>query len=46
MVSVFGNVFGWPDPNTTFGQSEHVLYTCYFIMGCSKYKKVMACNIF
>jgi hypothetical protein len=25
-------VFGWPDPNTGFDQSEHALYTCYFIM--------------
>ena len=25
------SVFGWPDPNTAFGQSEHALYTCYFI---------------
>ena len=24
-------VFGWPDPNTGFDQSEHALYTCYFI---------------
>jgi hypothetical protein len=24
-------VFGWPDPNMGFDQSEHVLYTCYFI---------------
>ena len=22
---------GWPDPNTGFDQSEHALYTCYFI---------------
>ena len=27
MISVFGR----PDPNTGFNQSEHVLYTCYFI---------------
>jgi hypothetical protein len=26
------SVFGWPDPNTGFDQSEHALYTCYFIM--------------
>jgi hypothetical protein len=25
------SVFGWPDPNTGFDQSEHALYTCYFI---------------
>jgi hypothetical protein len=25
-------VFGWPDPNTGFDQSEHALYTCYFII--------------
>jgi hypothetical protein len=25
------SVFGWPDPNTGFNQSEHALYTCYFI---------------
>lgn len=24
-------MFGWPDPNTGFDQSEHALYTCYFI---------------
>ena len=24
------SVFGWPDPNTGFDQSEHALYTCYF----------------
>jgi hypothetical protein len=29
-------VFGWPDPNTGFDQSEHALYTCYFII--NKYK--------
>ena len=23
---------GWPDPNTGFDQSEHALYTCYFII--------------
>ena len=26
------SVFRWPDPNTGFDQSEHALYTCYFIM--------------
>ena len=26
------SVFGWPDPNTAFGQSEHALYSCYFIL--------------
>ena len=26
------SVFGWPDPNTGFDQSEHALYTRYFIM--------------
>ena len=26
------SVFGWPDPNTGFNQSEHALYTCYFII--------------
>jgi hypothetical protein len=26
------SVFGWPDPNTCFDQSEHALYTCYFII--------------
>ena len=25
-------MFGWPDPNTGFDQSEHALYTCYFII--------------
>ena len=25
------SVFGWPDPNTGLDQSEHALYTCYFI---------------
>ena len=25
------SVFGWPNPNTGFDQSEHSLYTCYFI---------------
>ena len=25
------SVFGWPDPNTGFNQSEYELYTCYFI---------------
>ena len=25
------SVFGWPDPNTGFDQSEHALYTCYFL---------------
>ena len=25
-------MFGWPDPNTDFDQSEHALYTCYFII--------------
>ena len=25
------SVFGWPDPNRGFDQSEHALYTCYFI---------------
>ena len=25
------SVFGWPDPNTGLNQSEHALYTCYFI---------------
>jgi hypothetical protein len=25
-------VFGWPDPNTGFDQSEHALYTSYFII--------------
>jgi hypothetical protein len=29
-------VFGWPDPNTGFDQSEHALYTCYFITTCNK----------
>ena len=24
-------MFGWPDPNTGFDQSEHALYTRYFI---------------
>jgi hypothetical protein len=24
-------VWIWPDPNTGFDQSEHALYTCYFI---------------
>ena len=24
-------MFGWPDPKTGFDQSEHALYTCYFI---------------
>ena len=26
------SVFGWPDPNTAFDQSEHALYTCYFVI--------------
>ena len=26
------SVFGWPDPNTGFDQSEHALYACYFII--------------
>ena len=26
------SVFGWPDPNTGFNQSEHALYTCYFVL--------------
>ena len=26
------SVFGWPDPNTGFDQSEHASYTCYFII--------------
>jgi hypothetical protein len=26
------SVFGWPDPNTGFDQSDHALYTCYFII--------------
>ena len=26
------SVFGWPDPNMAFGQSEHTLHTCYFIL--------------
>ena len=25
-------MFGWLDPNTGFDQSEHALYTCYFII--------------
>ena len=25
-------MFGWPDPNTGFNQSEYALYTCYFII--------------
>ena len=25
-------MFGWPDPNTGFDQSEHALYTSYFII--------------
>ena len=25
------SVFGWPDPNMGFDQSEHALYSCYFI---------------
>ena len=25
------SVFGWPDPNTAFDQSEHAFYTCYYI---------------
>ena len=25
-------MFGWPDPNTGFDQSEHALYTCYCII--------------
>ena len=25
------SVFGWHDSNTGFDQSEHALYTCYFI---------------
>jgi hypothetical protein len=29
-------VFGWPDPNTGFDQSEYALYTCYFIAASSK----------
>ena len=30
--AVLISVFGWPDPNTAFGQSEHALYTCYSII--------------
>ena len=26
------SMFGWPDPNMGFDQSEHALYTCYFII--------------
>ena len=26
------SVFGWPDPNMAFDQSEHALHTCYFII--------------
>jgi hypothetical protein len=29
-------VFGWPDPNTGFDQSEHALYTGYFIIYSSR----------
>ena len=29
------SVFGWPDPNMGFDQSEHALYTCYFIKNIS-----------
>ena len=29
------SVFEWPDPNTGFNQSEHALYTCYFIIQVS-----------
>ena len=31
------SVFGWPDRNTGFDQSEHALYTCYFIILFSKH---------
>ena len=31
------SVFGWPDPNTGFNQSEHALYTCYFIITLTKH---------
>ena len=34
-------MFGWPDPNTgNFNQSEHVLYTCYFIKVISMFKGI------
>ena len=32
------SVFGWPDPNTGFDQSEHALYTCYFTKICPKFE--------
>ena len=37
------SVFGWPDPNTSFNQSEHALYTCYFItlITCFSSKKCL-----
>ena len=31
------SVFGWPDRNTGFDQSEHALYTCYFITFFTKH---------
>ena len=31
------SLFGWPDPNTGFDQSEHALYTCYFIILLTKH---------
>ena len=45
------SVFGWPDPNTGFNQSEHALYTCYSIkiftfmkhgVSLDKYRKEIA----
>ena len=35
------SVFGWPDPNTGFDQSEHALYTCYFIKKVDMDEKVL-----
>ena len=32
--------FGWPDPNTGFDQSEHALYTCYFISLITKSEEI------
>jgi hypothetical protein len=34
------SVFGWPDPNTGFDQSEHALYTCYFVNAIPKDRKI------
>ena len=37
------SVFGWPDPNTGSDQSEHALYTCYFIKCFISYVTCLLC---